>query len=170
MQEIEIVEKDIGDVLEIEEQVPVWKMVSVMGKDFALLAEYLQAKGVESKEVPYARYLDIDWDLEMKQGALANFIRMFTKKWHFQVGMPISSKIENKNNLVCRKIEHKKYVKTIHYGPYQKVGVTYKKMYAWAREQKLSFESESIEFYLNDPRNTKKESLETMVLIPVKNE
>ena len=39
----------------------------------------------------------------------------------------------------------------------------------WARTQGLSYENESIEFYLNDPKDTKKESLKTMVLIPVAN-
>lgn len=83
--------------------------------------------------------------------------------------MPTSTKIEGANNLANHKIQNKKYVKTIHYGPYQKVGVTYKNMYAWAKAQKLSFENEFIEFYLNDPKNTEKQSIETMVLIPIAN-
>jgi effector-binding domain-containing protein len=66
-----------------------------------------------------------------------------------------------------RQIQNKKYVKTIHFGPYQNVGSTNKKMFGWAKSLNLSFENESLEFYLNDPRDTKKESLETMVLIPV---
>lgn len=170
MEEIEIIEKEIGDVVEIEERVPVWKMPFAMSKDFKLILEYLKSKGVDCKEAPYARYLDFDWDLEMKRGAFANFIRMFTKQWHFQAGMPTSTKIGGANNLVGRKIQTKKYVKTIHYGPYQKVGATYQKMYVWAKGKKLSFENESIEFYLNDPRDTEKNSLETMVLIPIANQ
>lgn len=167
--EIEIIEKEIGHVIEIEEQVPVWKMPSVMSKDFNLILEHLKFKGVDCNEAPYARYLDIDWDLEMKKGIFVNFIRMFTKRWHFQVGMPTTTKIEGVNNLIDRQIQNKKYVKTFHYGPYQKVGSTYKKMYDWAKAQNMSFENESIEFYLNDPRDTKKESLKTMVLIPLVN-
>ena len=169
MEEIEIIEKEIGDVIEIEELVPVWKMPSAMGRDFNLILEYLKSKGVDCKEAPYARYLDIDWELEMKKGTFANFISMFTKQWHFQAGMPISKKIEGKDSMVERQIQNKKYIKTIHYGPYQKVGSTYKKMYDWAMTQNLSFENESIELYLNDPKDTKKESLKTMVLIPVFN-
>jgi len=76
-------------------------------------------------------------------------------------------KIEGTGNLIDRQIQTKQYVKTFHYGPYQKVGATYKKMYAWAKAKDLSFENESIEFYLNDPRGTKKESSKTMALIPV---
>lgn len=170
MEEVEIIEKQIGDVIEIEERVPVWKMPSAMSRDLTLILEYLKSKGVDCKEAPYARYLDIDWDLEMKRGAFANFIGMFTKKWHFQAGMPTSTKIKGANNLVDRNIQKKKYVKTIHYGPYQSVGITYKKMYVWVKAQNLSFENESIEFYLNDPKDTEKNSLETMVLIPIANQ
>ena len=167
MEVIEIIEKEIGDVIEIEERIPVWKMPSAMSRDFKSILAYLKSEGVDFREAPYARYLDIDWDSEMKRGVLANLIRMFTKKWHFQAGMPVSSKIEGAENLVCRAIQKQKYVKTIHYGPYQKVGATYKKMCAWAGTQKLSLEGESLEFYLNDPRDTPEKSLETMVLIPI---
>jgi effector-binding domain-containing protein len=167
VEEIEIIEKEIGDVIEIEERVPVWKMPSVMSSDFKKIKDHLKSNGAECKDAPYARYLDIDWDLEMKKGAFANFIRVFTKKWHFQAGMPTSTKIGGENNLISRQISNKKYVKTIHYGPYHKVGITYKKMYAWAKSQNLSFENESLEFYLNGPRDTEKEFLKTVVLIPV---
>ncbi len=169
MEKIEIIEKEISDVIEIEERAPMWKMPSAMARDFTLILELLKSKGIDCKEAPYARYLDIDWDLEMKKGVFVNFIGMFTKPWHFQAGMHVSSKIEGADNLVCRTIKKQKYVKTIHYGPYQKVGATYKKMYIWAKAQKLSLENESMEFYLNDPKNTEKNSLETMVLIPIAN-
>jgi len=169
MEKIEIIKKEIGDVLEIEERTPMWKMPSAMGRDFTLILEHLNSRGVECREAPYTRYLNIDWDFEMKLSAFANFIRIFTKKWHFKVGMPVSSKIEGVNNMIDRRIQNKKYIKTTHYGPYQKVGETYKKMYTWSKTQNLSFENESLEFYLNDPRETSKESLETMVLIPLAN-
>jgi len=42
--------------------------------------------------------------------------------------------------------------------------------YLLFQDKDLSFENESIEFYLNDPKDTNKESLKTMVLIPVVNE
>jgi effector-binding domain-containing protein len=167
MEEIEIIEKEIGDVIEIEERVPVWKMPSVMSRNFKLILGHLKSEGVDCEEAPYARYLDVDWELEMKKGAVANFIRVFTKQWHFRAGMPTSKTVAGANNMICRKIKNKKYAKTIHYGPYEKVGNTYKKMCAWAKSQNLSFENESLEFYLNDPRDTEKESLETMVLIPL---
>ncbi len=103
----------------------------------------------------------------MSKGLIANVIGMFTKKWHFQVGIPISRDISSSSPLKCSFIQNTKYIKTIHHGAYHKVGQTYKKMYVWAVEQQLSLGNESIEFYLNNPKEVKKELLETMVLIPI---
>lgn len=169
MEEIEVIEKEIGDVIEIEERVSMLKMPSVMGKDFTLILEYLKTKDVRCKEAPYARYLDIDWEVEMKKGMFANIISAFTKKWHFQIGMPTEKKIGGTDNMISKHIKTEKYIKTHHYGPYQKVGGTYKKMCAWAKTKNLTLDKESFEFYLNDPGETKKEDLKTMVLIPVIN-
>jgi effector-binding domain-containing protein len=103
----------------------------------------------------------------MTKGAIANSIGAFTKKWHFQAGIPTGIQLETSGLMNCRKIGKKSYIKTVHHGPYHKVGQTYKKMYAWAKERDEVLGDESIECYLNDPRETKKSMLETMVLIPV---
>jgi effector-binding domain-containing protein len=167
METIELIEKELGDVIEIEEKVPLWKMPSVMKRDFQCILDYVKSKGEDCKEVPYARYLNVDWELEMKKSVLANIVGMFTKKWHFQAGVPVSSNVKGVNHLIGRKIPIQKYIKTIHSGPYQNVGTTYKKMYTWAKSQSLSLMNESIELYLNDPSVTPKDALQTMVLIPV---
>ena len=90
MDKIEVVEKEIGNVIEIEEMIPMWKMPSIMGKDFSLITEYIKTKNIKDTGKPYARYLDIDWEAQMAKGVIANFIEIFTKKWHFQVGIPTS--------------------------------------------------------------------------------
>ncbi len=171
MEEIEIIEKEIGSVIEIEERVPVWKMPSVMGKDFRLIIEYMKTSGIADTEVPYsyARYLEIDWESEMTRGIIANFIGIFTKKWHFLAGMPTPVQLSGTDNLKYRLLQSKKYIKAIHYGAYQKLGSTYKKMHAWSKDRGLKSKGESIEIYLNSPRTTSKESLKTMVLIPLDN-
>ncbi len=165
---IEIVEKEIGFVIEIEEKASTFKLPLVMGKDLKQISEYLKENNVNSKNAPYARYLDINWDVQTQKGMLANLIDLFTKKWHFLNGFTTPTKLEAKDNMKTDLIKLNKYVQTTHLGPYQKVGDTYKKMYAWAKGQNLELVGESIEFYLNDPRETKKEFLETLVLIPIK--
>ena len=165
---IELVTKEIGNVIEIEENASMFKLPSIMGKDLSLISEYLKKNEVITEEPPYAQYLDIDWDAQMKKGMLADFIDVFTKKWHFVVGFQIPQKIESSENMLHGFIEQKTYIQTTHFGPYHKVGKTYERMYEWGNKENLKLENKSIEFYLNDPRETKKNELETLVLIPIK--
>nr|NQU89766.1 GyrI-like domain-containing protein [Bacteroidota bacterium] len=163
----EIITREIGHVVEIEENVPIWKMPKVMGKNFHRIMDYLKTNNAECTDAPYARYLDINWEEQMSKGMIANLVGMFTKKWHFMTGMPSSVKLEGEYGIKPGFIEGQKYVKAIHKGPYQKVGETYKNMYNWIKQQGLTAAPESIEFYMNDPGKVKKEDIETVVLIPV---
>ncbi len=163
----EIIEKEIGPVIEIEERVPMWKIPFVMGRDFQRLLDSMESQGAEAAGVPYARILDVDWESQVAKGMLVNLLEMFTKKWHFKAGIPTSRTLEGGDGITPSICETKRYVQALHRGPYQKVGTTYKAMYAWATSQGLSLEDQSIEFYQNDPCQTKKKDLETIVLIPL---
>ena len=92
---------------------------------------------------------------------------MFTRKWKLQIGFPLYNKAEGRGNIKAGFLPGGRFVKTEHRGPYHKVGKTYKKMLAWIRENNLKIKGESIEIYNNDPRITKKEKLETTILIPI---
>lgn len=165
--EIELIEKEFGNVIEVEEFVPMTKMSSVMGKNFTEIKKYLEKNNIECTEPPYAKYLDIDWDIQMKKGFLANLIEAFTKKWHFKVGFVISNKVEDFEEKKSDFIIKQKYIQTTHLGAYHKVGNTYKRLYAWAKDNDLKLSGVSFEFYLNDPQIVKKDKLETRVLIPI---
>ena len=167
MNKIEIIEKEIGNVIEIEEIIPMWKMPSIMGKDFNQILEYYKSKNIKDTGIPYARYIDVNWKEQVEKSFFANLIEVFTKKWHFYVGIPVPKKVDSNNNLKSNFIKNKKYIQTIHYGAYHKVGDTYKTMYNWSQKENIKLESESIEFYLNDPNIIEKEKLETMILIPI---
>jgi effector-binding domain-containing protein len=45
---------------------------------------------------------------------------------------------------------------------------TYRRMFAWIKQQGFNAGNESFEFYLNEPGKTKREDLETIVLIPLR--
>jgi effector-binding domain-containing protein len=103
----------------------------------------------------------------MQKGMLCKIWDMLISKWHFYLGVPVSQKLEDYNNLKSNFIEKKRYLKAMHYGSYQKVGERYEEMYDYAVEKNISLGSESMEFYLNDPKEVEKEKLETMILISV---
>jgi effector-binding domain-containing protein len=159
---IELIEKEIGHVVEIEENTFVWKMPSVMSKNFDRLTKF-----ASDDEMPYARYVEFDWEEELSKGMLANIVAMFFKKWHFFTGIQTSTQVDESGDLLSHRIEQRRYVKATHYGPYHQVSNTYRHIVEWANEHDLVLDNESIEFYLNDPREVGKEKTETMVLIPV---
>ncbi|MCW8888016.1 MAG: GyrI-like domain-containing protein [Gammaproteobacteria bacterium] len=164
----EIIEKEIGPVIEVEESVPIWKMPATFGRDFGLISDYIESQGSSIREMPYARYLDIDWEAESKMGFFSQLLRVFSKKWHFQVGMPTASELAGEGDLISRTFGRRRYVKSLHLGPYKDVGKSYDAMILWLKEQGEVAEGESIEIYLNSPQDVKQSELETELLIPLK--
>jgi effector-binding domain-containing protein len=164
---IEIIEKEIGSVTEIEEYLPMMQMSSAMARDYARIARYYYEQGIEDMGAPYARYVDINWMEEMNKGFLAGIIGMFTKKWHFFAGIPSKRAVDTSGELKAGYIPNKIYLQTLHQGPYHKLIDTYKTLYNHAKEKNLKLASECIEIYLNDPGVVKKAELETLVMIPL---
>lgn len=162
-----VIEKAIGPVIEIEENVPVWRMPSTFGRDYKRIDEYLVSKGAECVDMPYARYQDMNWEVELNRGKLSTFFSMFTKNFHFFVGMPASKELPGIGDLKSQVMQSQRYARAVHYGPYQKCAVTYKALFDWAKAQGLSFKNEAIECYVNDPHTVDKADIETVILIPL---
>lgn len=166
--QFEVVEKALGPVLEIEEYVSMWRMPRTFSRDYKRISDYLESQGVECVDMPYARYLDMDWEKELNRSRLATFFSLLTKKWHFFAGMPTSILVPVKNELKSQVLPRQHYVRGVHRGPYQYCGATYKALYDWATAQKLSLQNEAIECYVNDPHEVDKADIETVILIPLR--
>lgn len=170
MYNMEVIERNIGNALEIEENVHMMKMPKVMGKDFMEIMDYMKEQNYEMDGVPYSRYVDMDWEHETADkmlDKLIHFGEMFTKKWHFYCGMATPSEIAGNEHMMEKHYEMQRYLKAIHIGPYQEVGKVYTEMYKYMKENNMTPMPESIEFYMNDPREVKKTEIETMILVPV---
>jgi effector-binding domain-containing protein len=165
--QFEIIEQTIGPVIEIEERVPVWRMPAAFGRDFKTISEYISSQGAEISGMPYARYQEMDWSVELNRGKLSTFFSLLTKRWHFFVGMPCSKELLNKDKLQSKILKSQRYVKGVHFGPYKKCGDTYKALFKWAVAQGLSLKNETIESYVNDPAEVKESEIETLILIPI---
>jgi len=166
-QEFEVIEKAIGPVIEIEECIKMWRMPATFGRDYKRISDYLTSHGAECVDMPYARYQDMNWELELNRGKLATFFSLLTKKWHFFVGMPTSKTLPGEGALKTQVLASQRYARAIHWGPYQKCGVTYQALYDWVKSQGLSLKNEAIECYINDPHGVDKADLETVILIPI---
>jgi predicted transcriptional regulator YdeE len=170
MYDMEVVEKSLGNALEIEENVSMMKMSKAMGKDFMEIMNYMKDHEYQMGEAPYSRYVDINWEHQTSDNMLEkiiNFGEMFTKKWHFYCGWASSDHIEGNDHMLTRHYDMQKYLKAVHVGSYQEVGKVYKEMYKYIKEHNMTPMPESIEFYMNDPSEVKKTELETMILVPI---
>jgi effector-binding domain-containing protein len=165
--EFEVIEKSIGPVIEIEECVKMFRMPATFSRDYKRIMDYLASQGAECVDMPYARYQDMDWELELGKSKLATFFSLFSKKWHFFAGIPTSKPLPGEGELKYQVLESQRYVRAVHIGPYQQCAATYKSLYAWAKSQELSLKNEAIEIYVNDPNEVDKADIETVILIPI---
>jgi effector-binding domain-containing protein len=165
--EFELIEREIGNVVEIEETAPVWKMPKVMGRDFSELMNYIESQHSEYDDMPYTHYVDIDWEKELNKGAVGNILDMAFKRWHFFVGMGVKGQLDPQGNIRPSMLGKRKYVRGVHKGAYRNMGQTYMDMYDWIKQHGFTPEPECIEFYMNDPGQAKQEELETVVMVPV---
>jgi effector-binding domain-containing protein len=164
----EIIEKEIGPVVEIEERAFIWQMPAAFRRDYGLLSRHIEAQGSSLNGMPYARYLDIDWEREQRAGMLSKLRRMLTARWHFQVGMPTEERLPADAAIHSRVFAPRRYARTIHTGPYRAVGQTYNALIAWLQGQGEQAEGEAFEVYLNSPEEVAEEALETEILVPLK--
>jgi len=166
-EKFEILEKEIGSVVEIEESVKVWQMPKAFGRDYEKINNYLVSNDAECSGMPYARYVDMDWEKEVNRGLLANIIGMLFKKWHFFAGMPSSKMLQSSGEFQSQEIKSQKYARALHKGAYKDVGPTYKALYEWSLTQSVTLKNEAIEYYLNDPEEVETSDIETEIYIPI---
>ncbi len=165
--EIKIVEKEIGHIAEITYHIPIMKMATSFKKAYQKITDFLEDKQVETRQAPFSRYTDLDWNCELKKSKWKMLIEIFTKKYHIHIGIPMVGGLEGKEDIKTHYIEKATYISTIHYGPYHNLAQTYANLMVWAQENNYHVKAESIEIYLNDPRETDKEKLQTEVLVPL---
>ena len=165
--EFEIIEKTLGSVVEIEERVPVWRMPTTFGRDFQRIADYIESRGAKVTGMPYARYVDMNWEKELNRGKLATFFAMLAKQWHFFVGMSASKPVSGEGALKSQELGSQHYARAVHRGPYKECGATYKALFDWVKAQGVSLQNQAIECYANDPNEVAEADLETVILIPL---
>ena len=165
--DFEIIVQNLGYAIEIEVTASAWRMPAIFSRDYQRIAEYLHSQGAEILDFPYARYQDMDWETELNRGKLATLLSMFTKKWHFYVGMTASTALPGKDNLSPIAHGSKRYARGVHRGPYKDCTETYRTLFNWAQEKGLALHNEAIECYVNDPREVDEADIETIILIPL---
>ncbi len=153
-------------VFEVTAEPKLFQIPSVLASGFAEAAAAIEEAGAERTGMPYARYLEIDWG-SLQNGALKQFIDIFFKRQKMQIGLKLASSNGANGVAFGTEIPAGRYVKTIHQGPYHKVGETYSRIVAWASDQGVTLANNSIEHYVDDPTEVPKNEVRTEVFVPV---
>lgn len=120
--------------------------------DFNKLYKYITSMNIE----PSARPFGI-------------FVKITEKKIVFKAGLPVSKKINNMENIQYIYIPKNKYIQTTHFGSYNSVGQTYKRLNQEIDRQNLKITGPSMELYITDPLSTPDTNKwQTQILIPIK--
>jgi effector-binding domain-containing protein len=151
--------------LEIESQISIFKIAKTLGDSFQKIGALIEEAGAEPSGMPYARYLDIQWDKVRTQGALAQMWMLLTCKVKLRAGIMVSSEVAGRGEIEPVTLKHGRVVKTIHTGPYQKVGAVYKALANWAAENNETLADVSMENYINDPTLVKPEEIQTLIIV-----
>ena len=169
MSEITIVQKKQEYALCESKIVGTLSLGKVMAPIYKSISEILKKHDIEFGDncMPFAKYNNVNWDQLNKKGFLSAINLMFFYKWDLSIGITCPESISPEGNLDKMNIIFGDYVRMIHKGPYQKVGETYEKILEYAKREKIETGTYSIEFYLNDPRETPKNFLKTEVLVPI---
>ena len=155
--------------LEIATNAPMWKIPKLLGDNFPRIDKYIAAQGGSRVGAPYVRYMEIDWQQMRHCGPLRMLWLMLTSKQPMRIGMAVDSPVEGEGDIEAVAIESRRCVRTVHRGPYQKVGDAYKEIVDWAEANDVELANHTMENYTNDPTTVAKEDIETLILIPVAN-
>ncbi len=153
--------------LEVARNAPMWKIPKLLGDNFPRIEKQITAQGGNRAGSPYVRYMEIDWQEMRHCGPLRMMWKMLTSKQPMRIGMTVEAPVEGEGDIEPISIGSLTCVRTIHRGPYQKLGDTYKEVVDWAEANNVELADHTMEHYINDPTTVAKEDIETLILIPV---
>jgi len=167
--DVTIIEKEARHALAISDIVGTMKLGKVMRPAYEEIMAAINEQGIDlaPEDVPFTLYRNIDWDSFDKKGVLATIKVMFFHKWDIQMGIPCPESAKASGRIASLTLDAGKFIRTIHKGPYMKVGDAYNKIKAFAKQENLNLKDYSVEFYLNNPREVAETDIETEVLVPV---
>ena len=167
--EIRIEQQPPLHALEVAADAPMWKIPKLLGDNFPRISKHITGEGGNCAGAPYVRYMEIDWQQMRHCGPLKMLWQMLTSKQPMRIGMVVEAPVAGEGDIEAITIESLNCVRTIHRGPYQKVGDTYKQIVDWAEANGVELANYTMENYINDPTTVAKEDIETLILIPVTN-
>ena len=165
-EEIKLEFREAQPVYEVAAQPRLWKIPMALGKGFAEAEDAIEAAGATRVDMPYARYLEIDWTT-LNGSVFRQILDILFKKQKMMIGLRLARGTGSNGESFGTVIPAGRYVTTIHRGAYHKVGETYAKIVDWAARHNVDLQDNSIEHYIEDPTGMPKHKVRTEVSVPV---
>lgn len=168
MQAVEVVTRERVIGLEYSKDAKMFSIPSAMKSAYGVILEELktQSFGESDKAVVYTRYRDVDLGAMECMGFFAKLMGMFDT-FKMDMGISIDEFDYTKSTFKTGEIKAGEYVQYLHVGPYSKMHQAYGKLSKYVVENNINVEHQTYDIYLNDPRVTSKEKLETIIMVKV---
>lgn len=149
--ECKLVVLEAQKTLCIRTRCAVQNLPDVIGKTYLEIIEYMGGVGEIPSGAPYIGYFNMDMnDLDI------------------EIGFPVAKDLPEKDNIKMSEIPAGKYATTLHKGSYTKLETSYNVIMKWMEDNNLEGTYIGYEYYLNDPRETPEDELETKILFQLK--
>ncbi|BDI60460.1 GyrI-like domain-containing protein [Qipengyuania nanhaisediminis] len=168
--QIAIEQREAAHAVEIAANPRLWQIPKVLASGFAEARAHIERSGAAVEGMPFARYLGIDWDKMAGQGVLAQIGEFVFSRQAMRSGLFCSRPLSSEGNAIATTVPAGRYVTTYHRGAYHKVGDTYRRIVAWARENGVSLADSSLEHYIDDPTTMAMDEVRTQIWIAVRDE
>lgn len=144
--------KDVPETttLAVNLTVPASGLPEAIGKTYAQIGAFMEAKGIPMTGAPYVLYRNMDMD------AL-----------DIEIGFPAAPESEGEGDIRPSVIPAGRVVTTIHLGPYGELEKTYTKVSEFAAQRNITLSPWMYESYLNSPEDTPPEELQTQLYFPI---
>ena len=165
-EEIKVEFREAQPVIETATESHLWAIPVALAKGFAKVGAEIDEAGAARVDMPYARYLEINW-ATLNGSPLRQILDLLFKKQKMMIGLRLAEGKGSNGESFGSVIPDGQYVTTIHRGAYHKVGDTYAKIVDWAARHNIELQDNSIEHYIDDPTEVPKHEVRTEVMVPV---
>ena len=85
-----------------------------------------------------------------------------------EIGIPVSNKLSNKDEIKASEIPPGKFASCLYIGPYNEISPAYEMLTKYIEDKGYESTGIAYELYLNDPSEVPPEQLQTHILFPLK--
>ncbi len=146
----DIVERSAQPALTIRTRVSLVALATTIGESLLAVSQYAREK----------RYIPIG-------PSFVVYHSFDGQEQDIEIGIPFAPGIEGKDNIKVNEIPRGKSATYRHVGSYEKLRQVHVALEQWLNTNGHAISGETYEFYLNDPRTTAPENLETEIMYPL---